>query len=393
MSNYEIMKVIDDGVIFYLDFFADAIHMKTIDNGVYRIIKPRKNEKGICFVYDIKLEHLTNEEVKDKIAEIKSLSLPIWWPLHSKRIHDLLNDNDQVAQLPNESDEFYMMLLPENQLENTPNNKDIKRVEAIVDFKIWVDIANQILAGGYQDIHPINHYSWCEKGKLIPYIAYVDNKPAAIAAIMDNKGIASLEFVATLEEYRRKGLAKAVCVNAIRNAFANGAKIITTRAFYPANLIYQSLGFKRYDQGFLVCQSCAMPMTKQEDFGTEKDSIINQDYCHHCYESGALHKDITMDKLITDVQKLVDIEGMHPNLLSTTLLEFIKKWLDFDELEKIAFIPTLHAKLVDGQDCDYTGTQWEKDWLADGKVCHCIACVTARKCVSDIKLMKKGYDL
>ncbi len=35
----------------------------------------------------------------------------------------------------------------------------------------------------------------------------------------------------------------------------------------------------------------------------------------------------------------------------------------------------------------------EKDWLADGKVCHCIACVAARKCVSDIKLMEvsNGY--
>ncbi len=245
MSNYESMKFIDDGAIFYLDFFADAIHMETIDNGIYRIIKPKENEQGICFVYDIRLEHLTNDEAKDKIAEIKSLSLPVWWPLHSKRILDLVNDNNPVAQLSNESDEFYMMLLPENQLESTPNNEVIKRVKTIDDFKIWVDIANQVLSGGYQDIHPINHYSWCEKGKLIPYIAYVDNKPAAIAAIMDNSGIASLEFVATLEEHRRKGLAKEVCINAIRSAFENGAKIITTRAFYPANLIYQSLGFKR----------------------------------------------------------------------------------------------------------------------------------------------------
>jgi len=45
-------------------------------------------------------------------------------------------------------------------------------------------------------------------------------------------------------------------------------------------------------------------------------------------------------------------------------------------------------ELIDGQDCDFTGTQWEKEWLADGKVCHCIACVAARKCISDIKLME-----
>ena len=49
-----------------------------------------------------------------------------------------------------------------------------------------------------------------------------------------------------------------------------------------------------------------------------------------------------------------------------------------------AAIPALLAELIDGQDCDFTNTQWEKEWLADGKVCHCIACVAARKCISDI---------
>jgi ribosomal protein S18 acetylase RimI-like enzyme len=63
---------------------------------------------------------------------------------------------------------------------------------------------------------------------------------------MNNNGVASLEFVATLNEYRRKGLARTVCIAAIRDAFANGTKIITTRAFHPASLLYQSLGFKIY---------------------------------------------------------------------------------------------------------------------------------------------------
>ena len=61
-----------------------------------------------------------------------------------------------------------------------------------------------------------------------------------------DNGVASLEFVATLEEYRRKGLARAVCITAVRDAFINGAKIITTRAFHLASLLYQSLGFKIY---------------------------------------------------------------------------------------------------------------------------------------------------
>lgn len=58
-----------------------------------------------------------------------------------------------------------------------------------------------------------------------------------------------------------------------------------------------------------------------------------------------------------------------------------------DKAEKNASIPALHAELVEGQDCDFTGTQWEEEWLADGKVCHCLACVAARQCISDIRLM------
>jgi predicted transcriptional regulator YdeE len=139
--------------------------------------------------------------------------------------------------------------------------------------------------------------------------------------------------------------------------------------------------------GLLLCQSCSMPMTKPDDFGTGKDGIPNHNYCCHCYENGALHNDITMDQLISDVLKLVDIEAAHPNLLSTPLLKYIKEWLILSKEEKTASIPALHSKLVDGQDCDFTGTQWEQIWLADGRVCHCLACVAARRCISDIKLM------
>jgi hypothetical protein len=38
----------------------------------------------------------------------------------------------------------------------------------------------------------------CEKGKLLYFTGYHDQVPAAIAAIMDNNGISSLESVVTL---------------------------------------------------------------------------------------------------------------------------------------------------------------------------------------------------
>ena len=155
----------------------------------------------------------------------------------------------------------------------------------------------------------------------------------------------------------------------------------------PDNPSIMELWFPVAD-GKVFCRSCSMPMTKPEDFGTEKNGNQNRDYCSHCYGNGTLRNNVTMEKLTADVQKLIDIENEHTGLLSRPLLSYIKEWLALEGDAKVVAIPVLHTRLVDGQDCDFTGTQWEKEWLVDGKVCHCVACVAARKCISDIKLIR-----
>jgi len=50
--------------------------------------------------------------------------------------------------------------------------------------------------------------------------------------------------------------------------------------------------------GMMFCQSCAMPLTKPEDFGKETDGSVNHDYCCHCYEGGSLGGDMTMEEMI-----------------------------------------------------------------------------------------------
>jgi hypothetical protein len=46
------------------------------------------------------------------------------------------------------------------------------------------------------------------------------------------------------------------------------------------------------------CQSCGMPLTKTEDFGTEKDGKLSEDYCVYCYKDGAFTADCTMEEMI-----------------------------------------------------------------------------------------------
>jgi len=81
----------------------------------------------------------------------------------------------------------------------------------------------------------------------------------------------------------------------------------------------------------IICQSCAMPMKKPEDFGTKKDSSKSKEYCTFCFQDGSFtDKEITLKEKIN---KLVDIGinqlGMPEQLarkMAETKLPTLKRW-------------------------------------------------------------------
>lgn len=47
------------------------------------------------------------------------------------------------------------------------------------------------------------------------------------------------------------------------------------------------------------CQSCGMPLSQQEFFGTEADSSKNQKYCIYCYKDGQFTQpDASLEQMI-----------------------------------------------------------------------------------------------
>lgn len=54
------------------------------------------------------------------------------------------------------------------------------------------------------------------------------------------------------------------------------------------------------------CQSCGMPLKTKEDFGTNADGSINEDYCLYCYKDGSFTADYTMDEMIAHCAQFVD---------------------------------------------------------------------------------------
>ena len=65
---------------------------------------------------------------------------------------------------------------------------------------------------------------------------------------------------------------------------------------------------KAFNDGQLpqFCQSCGMPLTRPEDFGTNADGSTNFDYCRYCYHEGAFLQDLTMDGMIEHCAQFVD---------------------------------------------------------------------------------------
>ena len=54
------------------------------------------------------------------------------------------------------------------------------------------------------------------------------------------------------------------------------------------------------------CQSCGMPLMRNEDCGTDADSSINFDYCKYCYADGKFLQDCTMDEMINHCAQFID---------------------------------------------------------------------------------------
>lgn len=79
-----------------------------------------------------------------------------------------------------------------------------------------------------------------------------------------------------------------------------------------------------------LCQSCAMPMTGQEQMGREKDGSVNEDYCRYCYVDGAFDKpDETLEQMISTSVPFMVEQGMEEDKARAGLeavLPGLKRW-------------------------------------------------------------------
>lgn len=58
--------------------------------------------------------------------------------------------------------------------------------------------------------------------------------------------------------------------------------------------------------GKIFCQSCGMPLSVPEHFGTNEGGSRNMDYCRFCYQDGRFTANLSMDEMIEVCAEYID---------------------------------------------------------------------------------------
>ncbi len=76
-----------------------------------------------------------------------------------------------------------------------------------------------------------------------------------------------------------------------------------------------------------VCQSCAMPLAKSGDHGTEADGTGSEEFCTHCYQGGEYTAlDTNIDQMAEIVARFMDKPADEAARDARESLVGLKRW-------------------------------------------------------------------
>ncbi|MDD1677715.1 MAG: zinc ribbon domain-containing protein [Methanomicrobiales archaeon] len=80
-----------------------------------------------------------------------------------------------------------------------------------------------------------------------------------------------------------------------------------------------------------ICQSCARPLVREEDFGTNADGTRNEDYCITCYAEGKFtRRDLTLEEIVSEVVEQISHRTGMPRSraegVTRSIIPGLKRW-------------------------------------------------------------------
>ena len=239
----------------YYRYYKSFAESGIIDchEGTVSWIIPKEGEKGPSLGFGIHLDTGNAEtEIKKLIEEIRAKKAPQNWVITpdvtpSNIIEILERNGFQNMAMEDLEPEPAMLLNKQefNPFSVSDDNIVCRKVQTKEDFRSWIEVVNTALHE-WDMIDAENYYTWVENENVKIYLGEIDGIPVSTAATIRSGDTASLEFVSTLKEYRRKKVASVVCSVVLTDLFAKGVEDVTLSACGESAYLYEKLGFKRY---------------------------------------------------------------------------------------------------------------------------------------------------
>lgn len=213
-------------------------------------IMPKAGYNGPSLVFNIQLEEATAEtEIRKLIDGIHDKKVPSLWfvtpdSMPNNIISIMLQNGFENLSADSDEPEPGMLLYKDDfqPYHMAENGIVCRKVQSKDDFRTWIDIVNTALHG-WEMIDADNYYTWFEKGVYDFYLGEIDGIPVSTAATIQSEDTASLEFVSTLQEYRRMKAAITISSKILSELFSNGVKTVTLSGAVEAVPLYKKLGF------------------------------------------------------------------------------------------------------------------------------------------------------
>ncbi len=255
MEQYVMRKKRETIVSNYYQYYKSFAHAGIIDyhEGAVSWIIPKDGEKGPALAFGIHLdEENAGEELDKLINGICAKKVPQNWVVTPDatpgNIIEIMEKRGFRNLATEESEPEPAMLLNKKEFKPYRSSDDsivCRKVQTKEDFRLWISIVNTTLHG-WDMIDADNYYTWIQNGYVDVYLGEIEGIPVSTAATIRNGKVASLDFVSTLEEYRRKKKASAVCSKAITDLFSSGIKDVTLSACGESVNLYKKFGFTSY---------------------------------------------------------------------------------------------------------------------------------------------------
>lgn len=246
MKNQYYLDCIDKAITLYWRTLARARGMKLYNEDFEYVLSDNREGPERIFNINIPIENIGTRlgEIVEKIEE--GLLPDSFLLTHNTRPENL---SELLKEIGFELDYSGLcMVMDLKDLKYTIGKSEtgsVHEVNNIESLRHWVHIINTALFG-FEIMSLEQFYDIFSLKNTRFYLCCYDNVPASACFTIRDGEVGDLDMVATLSNYRKKGLASQIVKRALHDLSISDVKTVSLRAEVDGISLYNRIGFKEY---------------------------------------------------------------------------------------------------------------------------------------------------